>query len=117
MLQQRTGIADIITIPTLILEEEPLEPQITRLIDSISLYIEDWHKRHILINPPGYAPVALLLLAEIHGRTGHFPTLVRMRPKHGPVTSYEVVELLNLQVIRDAAHKSGDIVDLPGILS
>jgi transcriptional regulator with XRE-family HTH domain len=104
-----TGIEDIITIPTLINEEEPLEPQINRLIDAIGLSIDDWDKRHILINPPGYAPAALLLLAEIHGRIGHFPTLIRMRPKHGSVTSYEVVELPNLQTIRDAAHEASDI--------
>jgi transcriptional regulator with XRE-family HTH domain len=108
-----TGIEDIITIPTLINEEEPLEPQINRLIDAIGLSIDDWDKRHILINPPGYAPAALLLLAEIHGRIGHFPTLIRMRPKHGSVTSYEVVELLNLQTIRDAAREASDISMLP----
>ncbi len=100
-----TGIENIITIPTLIDEEEPLEPQITRLIDAVDQSIIDWHKRHILINPPGYAPAAFLLLAEIHGRIGHFPTLIRMRPKHASVTTYEVIELLNLQTIRDAARK------------
>lgn len=103
-----TSVEDIITIPTLISEEEPLQPQITSLIDAIDQSTPDWHKRHILINPPGYAPAALLLLAEIHGRIGHFPTLIRMRPKHGSVTTYEVIELLNLQTIRDAARKSSD---------
>jgi transcriptional regulator with XRE-family HTH domain len=108
-----TGIGDIITIPTLINEEEPLEPQIARLIDAVDQSIDDWNERHILINPPGYAPAALLLLAEIHGRIGHFPTLIRMRPKHGSVTSYEVVELLNLQIIRDKARKPGDTPIMP----
>jgi len=102
------GIDDIITVPSLINEAEPLEPQISRLIDSTGLTLDDWDKRHILINPPGYAPAALFLLAEIHGRTGHFPTLVRMRPNYGSVTSYEVVELLNLQTIRDAAREAGN---------
>ncbi len=61
-----------------------------------------------------YAPAAFLLLAEIHGRIGHFPTLVRMRPKHGSVTSYEVVELLNLQTIRGAACEASDISNMHG---
>lgn len=108
-----TSIEDIITIPTRINEEEPLQPQITSLIDAIDQSSQDWSKRHILINPPGYAPAALLLLAEIHGRIGHFPTLIRMRPKHGPVTTYEVIELLNLQTIRDAARKPGDALITP----
>ena len=108
-----TSFEDIITIPTRINEEEALQPQITSLIDAIDQSSHDWSKRHILINPPGYAPAALLLLAEIHGRIGHFPTLIRMRPKHGPVTTYEVIELLNLQTIRDAAWKPGDALITP----
>jgi len=67
----------------------------------------------ILINPPGYAPAAILLLAEIHGRIGHFPTLIRMRPKHASVTTYEVIQLLNLQTIRDAARKFSDTSTTP----
>ena len=100
-----TGIEDIVTISTLINEKEALEPQIARLIDAVDQSFNDWYKRDILVNPPGYAPAAFLLLAEIHGRIGHFPTLIRIRPKHGPVTSYEVVELLNLQSIREEAQK------------
>jgi len=62
----------------------------------------------ILINQSDYVPAALLLLSAIHGRIGHFPTLIRMRPKHSSVTTYEVLELLNLQTIRDAARKSNN---------
>ena len=50
-----------------------------------------------------YAPAAFVLLAELHGRIGHFPTLIRLRPRSGPVTTYEVAELLNLQAARDAS--------------
>jgi transcriptional regulator with XRE-family HTH domain len=103
-----TSIENIIDIPTLINEEELLQPQITSLIDAIDQSTHDWHKRHILINPPGYAPAALLLLVEIHGRIGHFPTLICIRPKHGSITTYEVIELLNLQTLRDAARKSSE---------
>src|SRR5436189_17759 len=53
--------------------------------------------------PPGYTPAAFVLLAELHGRIGHFPSLIRLRPKPGPVTTYEVAELLNLQAIREEA--------------
>jgi hypothetical protein len=59
-----------------------------------------------MINPPGYAPAAFVLLAELHGRIGHFPTLIRLRPGHGSaVTTFEVAELLNLQTIRDESRK------------
>jgi hypothetical protein len=71
----------------------------------VGLSSEEWQTRSLLINPPGYAPAAFVLLAELHGRIGHFPSLVRLRPKPGPITSYEVAELLNLQNIREAARK------------
>jgi hypothetical protein len=82
-----------------------LEPQITAVVDSVALTSEEWQTRPLLINPPGFAPAAFVLLAELHGRIGHFPTLIRLRPKPDPITSYEVAELLNLQTIREAARK------------
>ena len=100
-----TSIEEVRTIPVQIDQGEPLEPQITTIVDAVGLSSEEWQTRPLLINPPGYAPAAFVLLAELHGRIGHFPSLIRLRPKSGPVTSYEVAELLNLQTIREAARK------------
>ncbi len=100
-----TSIEEVRTIPVQIDQGEPLEPQITAIVDAVGLSSEEWQTRPLLINPPGYAPAAFVLLAELHGRIGHFPSLIRLRPKPGPVTSYEVAELLNLQTIREAARK------------
>jgi hypothetical protein len=48
-------------------------------------------------------------MADKTSRQGVAPTtLIRMRPKHASVTTYEVIELLNLQTIRDAARKSNN---------
>jgi hypothetical protein len=100
-----TSIEEVHTIRVQINQEEQLEPQITAIVDSVSLSSEEWQTRPLLINPPGYAPAAFVLLAELHGRIGHFPSLIRLRPKPGPVTTYEVTELLNLQAIREEARK------------
>lgn len=100
-----TSIEEIRTIPVQIDQAEPLEPQIIAIVDAVGLSSEEWQTRSLLINPPGYAPAAFVLLAELHGRMGHFPALIRLRPKPGPVTSYEVAELLNLQTIREEARK------------
>ncbi len=96
-------IDNIQTIPVQIDQSKPLETQIRAIVDAVSLTSEEWQTRSLLINPPGYAPAAFVLLAELHGRMGHFPTLIRLRPKAGPMTSYEVAELLNLQTIRETA--------------
>ena len=86
-------------------QAQPLEPQIRALVDTVGLTSEEWQTCSLLINPPGYAPAAFVLLAELHGRVGHFPALIRLRPKAGPVPAYEVAELLNLQAIREEARK------------
>jgi hypothetical protein len=80
---------------------QPLAAQISRLVDAIGFTAQEWQTLELLINPPGYAPAAFVLLAELHGRIGHFPSLIRLRPRPGPITTYEVAELLNLQSIRD----------------
>ncbi len=99
------SIEEIRTIPVQIDQAEPLEPQITAIVDTVGLPSEEWQTLPLLVNPPGYAPAAFVLLAELHGRIGHFPSLIRLRPKPGPVTNYEVAELLNLQTIREEARK------------
>lgn len=96
-------IEDIRTISVQINQAEPLAPQIAAIVDAVGLSSEEWQTRPLLVNPPGFAPAAFILLAELHGRIGHFPALIRLRPKEGAITAYEVAELLNLQAIREQA--------------
>jgi hypothetical protein len=96
-------IDEVRTISVQIDQTEPLEPQITAIVNNVGLSSEEWQTLSLLINPPGYAPAAFVLLAELHGRIGHFPTLIRLRPKPGATTVYEVAELLNLQTVREQA--------------
>ena len=100
-----TAIDEIRTIPVQIEQTQPLGPQIISLVDAIQLTSEEWQTRPLLVNPPGYAPAAFVLLAELHGRSGHFPSLIRLRPKPGATPAYEVAELLNLQAMREAARE------------
>jgi hypothetical protein len=101
-----TPINEVRTIPVQIDQSAPLAPQIAAIADAANLTSEEWQTKTLIINPPGYAPAAFVLLAELHARIGHFPTLLRLRPKYGATTTYEVAELLNLQNIReDARHR------------
>lgn len=78
--------------------------QIRALADAAGLSPEEWQTLPLLVNLPGYAPGAAALLAEIHGRAGHFPAIIRLRPVAGSTpTVYEVAELINLQAVREAA--------------
>ena len=104
-----THISDIRTIPVRINHDASLADQITDIINSIGLSSQEWQSLPLLINLPGYTPAAFVLLAQLHGRIGHFPTFILLRPKHevktkhGARTTYEVVELLNLQHVRETA--------------
>jgi hypothetical protein len=101
-----TSIEEVRTIPVQIDQDEPLQPQITAIVDAVGLSSEEWQTRPFLVNPPGYAPAAFVLLAELHGRIGHFPSLIRLRPLPGSTpTTYEVAELINLQAIREEARR------------
>jgi hypothetical protein len=92
-------------IKTLIDQAQPLAPQAAALADAAGLAPEQWQPP-LIVNPPGLAPAAVALIAEIHGRMGHFPTLLRLRPvQAGPTTTFEVAELVDLHVLREAARE------------
>jgi len=79
-------------------------PQIAELADSCELDGDAWQTEPILIVPPALNAIAVLLLAELHGRMGHFPSCVRLRPVENSVpTRYEVAEVLDLHGQREAA--------------
>jgi hypothetical protein len=105
---QKTRIEELLTIPCDVVDrrvqfddEAPLAPQVERLLDSLELSATDWQTRPIGIVPPALAPACAALLAALHGRTGHFPPVVRIAPRsEGAVTSYVVGEVLDLDGIR-----------------
>jgi len=78
--------------------------QVRELVDSIGLSPEKWQTQPILIHPPALSFIAVTLLAELHGRMGYFPSVLRLRPVPGSnPPRYEVAEIINLQVLRDTA--------------
>ena len=98
----------VVDVPTQVNEDVPLEHEVADLVDGAGLTAEEWQREAILVNPPGYAPAAVVLMAELHGRMGHFPTVLRMRPVAGSASPvYEVAEVMNLQAVRKRARKRG----------
>ncbi|MFQ5813173.1 MAG: CRISPR-associated protein Csx15 [Anaerolineae bacterium] len=96
----------VVDVPVHLDTEAPFEPQVRRLVDHIRLSDEAWQGEGVLINPPGYAPATAVILSELHGRMGHFPAILRIRPVAGSSpTRYEVAEVINLQGVRDTARR------------
>lgn len=82
----------------------PLAEVALDLAAAAGLSATEWQTLPLILNPPALAPLALALLAEVHGRCGYFPPILNIRPVAGALPPrYEVAEIVNLQALRDAA--------------
>lgn len=101
------AVARVVEIHSQIDSSRPLGPQITALIERAGLTPLEWQSEPLLINLPSLNYSAVLLLAELHGRMGYFPSCVYLRPIPDALPpQFEVAEVLNLQAMRDAARKT-----------
>lgn len=78
--------------------------QIVALVDSLAIAPESWQQDAWLIVLPSLNYAAGVLIAELHGRMGHFPAIVRLRSvPNALVTEFEIAEIINLEAVRQAA--------------
>ncbi len=100
-------IERLLEIDSQIDPQQQLVPQVKAMVERTGLSSFEWQGKPILVNPPSFNFIALVLLAELHGRCGYFLPVLRLRPVAGCVPpQYEVAEILNLQEIRDMARCS-----------
>jgi hypothetical protein len=86
-----------------------LVPQVVEIVEELGYTPEEWQTLPILINPPSLNVIGAVLLAELHGRMGYFPPIVRLRPVPGALPPrFEVAEVINLQEVRDQARRRRD---------
>ena len=91
-------------IPAHVDRSLPLARVAAALADAAGLTAEAWQTEALLLNPPALAPVALALVAELHGRCGYFVPILNVRPIVGATPPrYEVAEIVALQQLRDDA--------------
>jgi hypothetical protein len=84
--------------------EAAFQSQIVAIVDGLNLTPEQWQTGGWLVALPSLNYAAAVLLAELHGRMGHFPAMLRLRPVAGAlVTEYDVAEIVNLEAVRAAA--------------
>lgn len=107
-IQEITGkiVTEVKEIPSQIDHNLPLEPQIETLLDKIGFTPQQWQTEPFLVNLPALNFSAAAVLAQLHGRVGYFPPVIRLRPVPEQIPPrYEVAEILNLQDMRDRARK------------
>ncbi|HOB28119.1 MAG TPA: CRISPR-associated protein Csx15 [Bacillota bacterium] len=96
-----TGVTEI---PSQIDPDKAIEPQIEAMLDYTGLTPQDWQTKPLLINLPSLNYSTAALLAQLHGRTGYFPPVLRLRPVTEEIAPrFEAVEILNLQAMRERA--------------
>lgn len=84
--------------------EQPFNQQVIRLLDDLGISTQQWQSGGWLIILPSLNYAAAVLLAELHGRMGHFPAIARLRPvADALVTEYDVAEIINLEAVRAEA--------------
>lgn len=99
-------LARVLDAPAHVDVDRELQPQVTALVDRVPLSPEEWQTAPLVVNPPGLSLLSAVLMAELHGRMGYFPTLLRLRPAAGALPPrYEVAEVLDLQAVRDRARQ------------
>lgn len=85
-------------------DQQPFAAQAADLVRQVDLTPVEWQTTPILVVPPALNFIAVLVVAELHGRMGYFPTIVRLRPAADAVPRrFEVAEILDLQSVRAAA--------------
>lgn len=94
----------IIDAPAHFDTDRPFGEQARDLVNGIEITPEEWETAPLLVNLPSLSVLAGLVLAEIHGRRGHFPAIVRLRPVTSALgTVFEPAEIINLQAARESA--------------
>jgi hypothetical protein len=101
LLRQPPQVRDL---PAQTDRQRPLAEVAHDLADQVGLSSVEWQTLPLVVNPPGLAPLALALIAELHGRCGYFLPILHMRPVPEALPPrYEVAEIVNVQALRDAA--------------
>jgi len=96
-------VIDVPGTPVQFANDSPLAEQVVKVLDSAALTLEEWGSLLFIVNPPGLASAVAAVLAEVHGRSGHFPHIIRMTPSPEDKAVFNVTEIVKLQNIRDDA--------------
>jgi hypothetical protein len=97
----------LIAVPVQFDNAQPYLPQLQALLSGVPLTPIEWQTLPLLIVLPALNFITALLLAELHGRMGYFPAVVRLRPiPNSTPPVFEVAEILNLQAVRESARST-----------
>jgi hypothetical protein len=86
--------------------QQPFAPKAVALADAAGLTPAQWQTEPLLVNLPSLNHIAACLLAELHGRMGYFPSIIRLRPIAGSTPpQFEFAEIIDLQRVRNTSRQ------------
>jgi hypothetical protein len=101
------AVERVIAAPAQFDTGQPFVPQVAAMLAGVPLTAEAWQTTPLLIVPPALNFITAVVLAELHGRMGYFPAIVRLRPVAESVPPrFEVAEVINLQAVREHARQN-----------
>jgi len=96
----------VIEVKTQLDHEQPFVAQVRQVVETVGLTPEEWQTLPLVVNLPSLNVIAALVIAELHGRCGYFPAVLRLKPvPHATPPQFAVAELVNLQAVRDTARQ------------
>ena len=99
-------VEQVIALAIQFAHDKPFLPQLQEALKQVIFTSEQWQTAPIIINLPSFNYITALALAELHGRMGYFPPVIRMKPVQDAMPPrFEVAEVINLQNVRDEARK------------
>jgi len=105
-LASKADAIQVINVKVQLDHEADFQEQIRSFVNAVGLNSTQWQNECIVVNLPSLAVVAAGILAELHGRMGYFPPVIRMRPIAGTIPlKFEVAEIVLLQSIRENSRK------------
>jgi hypothetical protein len=100
------GVDEVREIPAQLDLGRAFADQAVALADAAELTPAAWQTTPLLVVLPALNYAAAALLAELHGRMGYFPPVVRLRPVAGALPPrFEVAEVIDLHALRSAARQ------------
>ena len=106
-IESLTGqtISQLVEMTVQFENDQPFLDQFNQLMSDLTISPIELQTEPVLVNLPALNFIAALTLAELHGRMGYFPPIIRMRPTADIPPRFEVAEILNLNQIREDARR------------
>jgi len=96
----------VIEVKTQLDHEQPFAAQVRQLVDTVGLLSAEWQSLPLVVNLPSLNVIAALVVADLHGRCGYFPAVLRLKPvPDSTPPQFTVAEVINVQTVRDAARQ------------